>query len=98
MALTWTGFLKSLKEGREGARPTIDSVTPNGTKELRVRQGNRLNTTVDGAGLKTVRQLGKGRHTAHDRVHPHHSHEDQRQINDNKGQDAELTQQTGPLM
>ena len=57
-ALTQTVFFKKLLESIEAARPTVDSVTPHSIAELRIRQGDRLHTTVDGAGLKTVRQCG----------------------------------------
>ena len=53
-----SGFFKKLLESIEAARPTIDNVTPHIISELRVRQGDRLYTTVNGAGLKTVRQCG----------------------------------------
>ena len=53
--LTHTGLRM---ESIEATMPTIDSLTPHNIAELRVRQGDRLQTTVDGAGLKTVRQCG----------------------------------------
>ena len=92
-ALTQTGLRM---ESIEAALPTTDSVTPHSIAELRVRQGDRLQTTADGAGLKTVRQCG-GHGILTNGTLPLRVHF-QRQPDDNQGKDAEVAQWTGHIL